>query len=144
MHGLERVLKPIFLFFFPAMIIALVVTPNMVHAQETETADEPFWVVFRLSGVDNNTGFVTHWVTTNNVTNAIFYNASEMDLTDNLQDGFTEPGVSLPNGTIQAGDEYKACTLIIKQVYLTCDTEFYVPTNRAEFDSIVVHHNNTS
>jgi hypothetical protein len=145
MHGLESVLKPTFLFFFTTMMIfALVVLPIMVHAQETETTDQPFVVVFTMSGVDNNTGFVTHWVTANNVTNAMFYNASEMDLTDKLHDGFIEPGVSLPNGTIQVGDIYKACTMILKQIYLTCDTGFNAPTNRPEFDSIAIPHNNTS
>ena len=143
MHRLESVLKPTFLFIFTTMMIFALI-PNTVHAQETETTDEPFVVMFTMSGVDNNTGFVTNWVTANNVTNANFYNASEMDLTDNLQDGYIESGTSLPNGTIQIGDEYKACTLILNQRYLTCDTGFNSPTNRPEFDSIVVPRNSTS
>jgi hypothetical protein len=145
MYGLENVKEPSFLLFFVAvMMTALVVPTNIVYAQDSETMDEPFAVVFTMSGVDNNTGFVTNWVTANNVTNAIFYNASETDLTDNLQHGFIELGVSLPNGTIRVGDEYKACTLILKQIYLTCDRGFNSPTNRPEFDSIVVPNNNTS
>ena len=145
MYELENVKEPtLLLFFIAVMMTALVVPTNEVYGQDSGTMDEPFAVVFTMSGVDNNTGFVTNWVTANNVTNAIFYNASEMDLTDKLQDGFIEPGVPLPNGTIQVGDIYKACTVILKQIYLTCDTGFNAPTNRPEFDSIAIPHNSTS
>jgi hypothetical protein len=118
-------------------VIAVIINPS--YAQTGQTADNPFVVVFSLGGVDNSTGIIANWVTSHNITNAAYYNASQVDLQDaRPNDGFVESSVVLPNGTLQVGDEYTACTIILKDAYLTCDKGFNAPTNRAEFDSVLI------
>ena len=70
-------------------------------------------MAFSIAGIDSDTGYVINWVIANNVTIPIFFNASEVDLVDaNAKDGFIETVVTLPNGTIDIGDKYKACTTV--------------------------------
>jgi hypothetical protein len=122
---------------------AMAAIMNPAHAQETQSEDNPFVVVFTLAGVDNSTGNVASWVTVNNITRAsTFYNASQVDLLDDTaDDGFAGVSLVLPNGTIGVGDEYTACTIVLEDVYLTCSKGFNSPTNRAEFVGVMVPSN---
>jgi aldose sugar dehydrogenase len=114
-------------------------TANPVQSQRIQTIDEgPFVVAFLTAGVENDTGEVINWVTANNVTNVMLYNASDADLKDNRQDGFIETPVSLPNGTIHIGDKYKACTSVLKDDNIICNTGFNWPGGRAEYNSIML------
>jgi glucose/arabinose dehydrogenase len=122
------------------------ISPSMnteeVHAQRVpakRNIDDPFVAVFSITGVDNDTGYVVNWVTANNLTRAISSNASELDLVDtNVKDGFIETVVTLPNGTIHIGDEYKACTMVPRYMYRVCDIGFNWPTNKAELVSVAI------
>jgi hypothetical protein len=88
--------------------------------------------------VNNNTGSVTNWVTANNVTNVLFYNASEIDSKDNRLDGFIESAVTFPNGTIHIGDKYEACTIVLNDNNLVCNTGFNSPLIRPESSSVIL------
>ena len=121
------------------LVSAAATMMNPTYAQQGQTADTPFVVVFTLAGVDNSTGEVANWVTANNITRSTFYNASQVDLlAPEVNDGFVDATIVLPNGTLAVGDDYKACTVILKDKYLTCDIGFNAPTNRAEFVSVIV------
>jgi hypothetical protein len=123
------------------LVIVSVTTMNTnpTYAQREEAEDNPFIVIFSLGGVDGDTNFVANWVTANNITRAAYYNATAVDLMDTISnDGFVDTPVILPNGTLQVGDEYTACSLILKDAYLTCDKGFNAPTNRAEFVDVIV------
>ncbi|HEU4822476.1 MAG TPA: hypothetical protein VFS97_03545 [Nitrososphaeraceae archaeon] len=129
-------------------ILVLVIVPAVApfffssYAQREKPEDNPFVVVFTVAGVDKDTGFVANWVTANNVTRIAYYNASEVDLKDTnprtRNDGFVEGAVTLPNGTLQVGEEYTACSIIFKDAHVTCDKGFNAPTNRAEFADVSI------
>jgi hypothetical protein len=119
------------------LILAVTIYPS--YAQREQTADNPFVVIFSVGEVDKSTGLIASWVTSHNTTRAAFYNASLVDLQDTRpNDGFVDASVVFPNGTLQLGDEYTACTIILKDAYLTCDKGFNAPTNRAEFVSVLI------
>jgi hypothetical protein len=126
------------------LVIVAVTTMNVnpTYAQRGEPEDNPFVVVFSMAGVDNDTGFVANWVTANNITIPAFYNASEVDLMDSnpmtANDGFVEWPITLPNGTLQTGEEYTACFIIFKDTHLDCENGFNAPTNRAEFVDVLI------
>jgi hypothetical protein len=123
------------------LVIVSVTTMNInpTYAQREETEDNPFVVIFSMAGVDGDTGHVVNWVTANNITRSVYYNATEVDLMDpNPNDGFVDASVIPPNGTLQVGDEYTACSLILKDAHLTCDKGFNAPTNRAEFVEVLI------
>jgi glucose/arabinose dehydrogenase len=114
-------------------------TENPVQTQRTQVLDEaPVVVFFSIGGVSNDTGEAISWVTANNVTNTLYYNATDTDLKDNRQDGFTELSVVLPNGTMHLGDEYKACTMVLKDDNLICNEGFNWPTDRYEYNSVML------
>jgi aldose sugar dehydrogenase len=117
-------------------------TTSAVHEQRVPTKrniDDPFALVFSIAGVDNHTGYVINWITSNNVTRAISSNASEVDLADTkAKDGFIETVLPLPNGTISIGDKYKACTIVPGYMYEVCDIGFNWPTNRPESVSVAI------
>jgi hypothetical protein len=125
------------------ILSAMAAIMDLTHAQETQSEDNPFVVVFTLAGVDNGTGNVASWVNVNNITRAsAFYNASQVDLLDTASDGFVDTSLALPNGTLGVGDEFTACTIILEDVYLTCSTGFNAPTNRAEFVGVMTPSGN--
>ena len=66
------------------------------------------------------------------------YNASDTDLQDNRVDGFIEPTVSLPNGTMYVGDKYKACTMVLKDDDLICNAGANWPGRVYEFSSVIL------
>jgi aldose sugar dehydrogenase len=116
-------------------------TANTVQMHREPTrlkTDEPFAVMFSIAGVNNDTGEAISWVTANNVTNTLYYNATDADQKDNRQDGFIELTVVLPNGTMHIGDEYKACTMVLKDDNLICNEGFNWPTNRYEYNSVIL------
>jgi aldose sugar dehydrogenase len=114
-------------------------TENPVQTQRTQVLDEaPVVVYFSIGGVNNDTGEAISWVTANNVTNTLYYNATDADQKDNRQDGFIELTVVLPNGTMHIGDEYKACTMVLKDDNLICNEGFNWPTNRYEYNSVIL------
>lgn len=114
-------------------------TKNSVQTQRTQVLDEaPFGAAFSVGGVHNDTGEAISWITANNVTNVLLYNASDIDLKDNRHDGFIEIAIGLPNGTMHIGDEYKACTKVLKDDNLICNEGFNWPTGRYEYNSVML------
>jgi hypothetical protein len=121
------------------IVLVMAVNINPTYAQRDALQDNPFVVIFSLAGVDSDTNFVVNWVTANNITRSAYYNATEVDLMDPTpNDGFIDASVILPNGTLQVGDEYTACSLILKDANITCEKGFNAPTNRAEFVDVLV------
>lgn len=112
------------------------VTVNPIYAQTSE--ESPVGVVFAIEGVDANTGEMMSWVTSNNVTKTLFYNATAIDLEDTARDGTIEVSITLPNGTAQVGDKFRACTAVPEFGKLVCNMGFNSPTDRAEFMSILL------
>jgi hypothetical protein len=139
MYLSEKSMLPAFVLLMPVIIAAAGAIINPIYAQQRPIPDNPFVVVFTLAGVANSTGEVTSWVTANNITKSAFYNASQVDLlAPVINDGFVDASIVLPNGTLEVGDEYTACTVIPKDKYMTCETGFNAPTNRAEFVGVTV------
>jgi glucose/arabinose dehydrogenase len=117
------------------------VTTDLVSAQTKRTIDEaPFAVAFSVAGVGNDTGDVVSWITASNATEVYLYNASDIDSKDNRQDGFIETAIPLPNGTMHIGDKYKACTMVLKDDSIICNTGFNWPTDRPEQNTVVLPH----
>jgi hypothetical protein len=140
MHISEKKSRLLTLFLLVLVTIsATAVNINQAHAQRGQNTEDPFVLIFSIGKVDNATGFIANWVTANDITRAALYNASEVDLLDaNPKDGFVDGAILLPNGTLHAGDEYKACYVVLKDANLTCYIGVNAPTNRAEFVSVLL------
>ena len=128
----------------PEVVSVMIANPNQtanaLSGHKIRTMDgAPLAVRFPTAGVDNDTGYIINWVTANNVTNVALYNASETELRDIRQDGFIEPlPLSLPNGTIHIGDKFKACTMVVKDDNIVCNTGLNWPGGRDEYNSVML------
>jgi glucose/arabinose dehydrogenase len=115
---------------------------DAVHTQRKLTArytDDPFIATFSVAGVDNDTGLIVTWVTANNVTRGTISNATDLDLVvEPTKDGFIDTSVTLPNGTMHIGDQFRACTIVPKYMYHDCDIGFNDPTPYPESVSVII------
>lgn len=118
------------------ILLIVFVTVNPIYAQTSE--EPPLSVVFAIEGVDAATGDILNWVTANNVTRAVFNNATAIDLDDTARDGIIELSITLPNGTAQVGDKFRACTVLPEFEKVLCSTGFKSATGRAEFVSVLL------
>jgi hypothetical protein len=117
---------------------------NPIQA-ETGKGEDVFKVIMTIFGVDKSKGDVVAIVTANNG------EASRVKFLDseapyvvpiNSRGGggssshLVEYVATFPNVTVNAGDEYKACVVPVKDLELTCKTGHNSPAARPEFVDI--------
>jgi hypothetical protein len=129
-----------------ALVVALVISvstassTNPIQAQEAEeNKNETFTVVVTLYGVDNMTGNVVTFVSTNNITRGTVLNATQIDLNDTgKNDGIVDVYLTFPNITISAGNEFKACNMVLRDLSIVCDIGHNSPSRRAEYIDLLL------
>ena len=125
---------------------------NPVPGQEVEEAipgqeveenkNETFTVDVTLYGVDNITDNVVTFVNINNITRGIVLNATHTDLNDTSKnDGIVDVFLAFPNVTISAGEEFRACNMLLSDLSLVCDTGHNSPSPRTEYIDLLLQPN---
>jgi len=128
-------------------MVLSVVTTNPVQA-ETGKGEDVFKVIMTIFGVDKSRGDVVAIVAVNNgeVSKVKFLDtdlllATSSNLTT-LSPSTTNPAAgsniieyvaTFPNVTVDAGEEYKACVLPVKDLKLNCKIGNNSPASRPEF-----------
>jgi hypothetical protein len=128
-------------------MVLSVVTTNPVQA-ETGKGEDVFKVIMTIFGVDKSRGDVVAIVAVNNgeVSKVKFLDtdlllATSSNLTT-LSPSTTNPAAgsdiieyvaTFPNVTVDAGEEYKACVLPVKDLELNCKIGNNSPASRPEF-----------
>ena len=128
-------------------MVLSVVTTNPVQA-ETGKGEDVFKVIMTIFGVDKSRGDVVAIVAVNNgeASKVKFLDtdlllATSSNLTT-LAPSTTNPAAgsdiieyvaTFPNVTVDAGEEYKACVLPVKDLELTCKIGNNSPASRPEF-----------
>jgi hypothetical protein len=120
-----------------ALVLLTLDSTNPIQAQETEVKDA-LAVVVTLYGVNNATGNVVTFVSTNNNTRGAILNATELDLKDGSNDGVVDFVLSFPNVTVTIGEEFRACNMVLKDLSLVCETGRNSPSPRAEYVDLVL------
>ena len=118
---------------------------NPVQA-ETGKGEDIFKVILTIFGIDKSKGDVVAMVTVNNGeaskvkfldTNAFLApsNLTTLTPTTNPAAGsdIIEYVATFPNVTVDAGEEYKACVLPVKDLEMICTTGNNSPASRPEF-----------
>ena len=132
--------------FIGALVTSLGVTANPVQA-ETGKGEDIFRVILTIFGVEKSKGDVVAIVTVNNgeASKVKFLDTTAFLAPSNLttlSPSTTNPGAGLniieyvatfPNVTVDAGEEYKACVLPIKDLEMICTTGNNSPASRPEF-----------
>lgn len=109
---------------------------------ETGKGTDVFRVIMTIFGVDKSKGDVVAIVTVNNgeMSRVKFLDAEAPYVvsmanpnTPGAEGGLIEYVATFPNVTVNAGDEYEACVLPVKNLDLICSTGQNSPASRPEF-----------
>jgi hypothetical protein len=131
------------------LLLVLVLTSVFVSVIATNTAQaetgkgtDVFRVIMTIFGVDKSKGDVVAIVTVNNgeVSRVKFLDAEAPYVvsmanpnTPGAEGGLIEYVATFPNVTVNAGVEYEACVLPVKNLELICSTGQNSPASRPEF-----------
>jgi hypothetical protein len=132
--------------FLGAVVTSIGVMANPVQA-ETGKGEDIFRVILTIFGLDKSKGDVVAMVTVNNgeASKVKFLDTDAFLAPSNLNTlspSTTNPAAgsniieyvaTFPNVTVNAGEEYKACVLPVKNLELICKTGNNSPAHRPEF-----------
>ena len=124
---------------------SIILTTTYSYAQfqetqpvETQPVENPFQVIVTLFDVNQNTGDVITFVNSENITKwKIFTPFSE------LRSGNTaEVTLSFNGSNVRAGDKFKACVLMIKDISIVCKAGENSVAQRPEIVDISINEAN--
>jgi hypothetical protein len=148
--------SPVAIITVIAIIIAMLVQSsfNVGYAQEmaVKEKEDVFKVIVTLFGVEPTTGNIVTFVTIDNMSNVKAFDAAKyyipIDTTESSNNtinathgssngiegsGIVELNLAFPNATsIKSGDEYRACSIVVKDLRMVCETGVNTPALRAE------------
>jgi hypothetical protein len=127
--------------------ITIITTASTIDPVQAETGEgeDIFKVIMTLFGVDKSKGDVIAVVTVNNgeASRVKFLDAEAPYVIPTMNNtgtngigGLIEYTATFPNITVNAGNEYKACVVPVKDLELTCKTGHNSPAARPEFVDI--------
>jgi hypothetical protein len=141
-------------------VIAIIITMSVqssLHAGYTQTMsvkerEDVFKVIVTLFGVEPTTGNIVTFVTIDNMSNVKAFDAAKyyipIDTTESSDNtinathgssngiegsGIVELNLAFPNATsIKSGDEFRVCSMVLKDLRMTCETGTNTAALRAE------------
>ena len=148
--------RPVAIITVIAIIITMSVQSslNVGYAQTTSVKEKEdvFKVIVTLFGIEPTTGNIVTFVTIDNMSNVKAFDAAKyyipIDTTESSNNtinathgssngiegsGIVELNLAFPNATsIKSGDEYRACSIVVKDLRMVCETGVNTPALRAE------------
>jgi hypothetical protein len=113
---------------------------------ETEKKDI-FKVIMTVQGLDHNDGDIVAMVSVNGESRVKLFDDSKTYIHSVRADGtggIIEYVATFPNTTVNVGDEYKVCALIIKNSNLMCETGTNSPALRPEIVDLYIREEGSS
>lgn len=107
-----------------------------IPAQQTNAKN--FDVILTLYGINGTTGNVFAFVKAHNMIKNTLINATKLDISDNNTDGIGQTGFSFANLTLNPGEPYTTCVVILKDVKMICSTDYKTPFPRPQFVDISI------
>jgi hypothetical protein len=148
--------RPVAIITVIAIIITMLVQSslNVGYAQEmaVKEKEDVFKVIVTLFGVEPTTGNIVTFVTIDNMSKVKAFDAAKyyipIDTTESSNyavnathgssngveaNGIVELNLAFPNATsIKSGDEFRACSIVLKDLRMVCETGVNTPALRAE------------
>ena len=137
-----------------AMAMLIQSSFNIGYAQEmaVKEKEDVFKVIVTLFGVEPTTGNIVTFVTIDNMSKVKAFEAAKyyipIDTTESSNhtintthassngiegSGIVELNLAFPNATsIKSGDEFRVCSMVLKDLRITCETGTNTPALRAE------------
>src|SRR5215211_8657343 len=148
--------RPVAIITVIAIIITMSVQSslNVGYAQTTSVKEKEdvFKVIVTLFGIEPTTGNIVTFVTIDNMSNVKAFDAAKyyipIDTTESSNhtinaihgssngiegSGIVELNLAFPNATsIKSGDEFRVCSMVLKDLRMICETGVNTPALRAE------------
>ena len=108
---------------------------NSVQAQKASPATNTkdiFKVIVTLYGLNKTTGDIVSFVNVDGITQVKSFNAAKL-ISIRGNNGPPEILFSFPNATINSGAKFRACTMIVKDLLMSCGKGKNSPALRPEF-----------
>src|ERR687890_2908894 len=153
--GIRKKQEKLTLAFLSVSLLGLVATTVLnnispgalaqtTSSPETEKKKDIFKVIMTVQGLDHNTGDIVTIVSINGESRVKLFDDSKTyihsikaDDTDDT-DGLIEYVATFPNMTVNSGDEYKVCALMVKDSSLICETGINSPALTPEFKELYI------
>jgi hypothetical protein len=118
------------------IIVSTLDTSPEATGQTAAEKKDTFKVILTVDGVDHNSGDVVTVVSVNGESRVKLFDDTKTYIKSVNPDdgtvGFIEYVATFPNVTVNAGDEYKACALLVQSSQLFCQTGNNSPALRPE------------
>ncbi|MBV9177205.1 MAG: hypothetical protein JO297_09210 [Nitrososphaeraceae archaeon] len=101
-------------------MISIQAQQTKVIKRENAAKKNMMRVAATLFGIDNHTGSFLTFVTVKNITKAVVSNTAERDLRNRVSSGALVVSLSFPHGITKAGDQIRACSIILKNLKIFC------------------------
>jgi hypothetical protein len=111
-----------------------IITP--IHAVPANPYAKTLVIYLTLSGINSTTGDVLAFVKAHNVIQNSLFNATKLEMMGNRTDGIAQTAFSFQNLTLIPGEPYTTCVVILKDVKMTCMTDFKTPFARPQYVDI--------
>ena len=118
-------------------------TPDTLAQTTTspEAKKDIFKVIMTVQGLNHNTGDIVTIVSVNGESRVKLFDDSKTYIHSVKTDGtggIVEYVATFPNMTVNSGDEYKVCALMVKDSSLICETGTNSPALRPEFKDLYI------
>ncbi|PWU78937.1 MAG: hypothetical protein DLM72_20040 [Candidatus Nitrosopolaris wilkensis] len=107
------------------------ITP--IHAQRVTTYANTLTVYLTLSGINSTTGEVFAFVKAHGAIKNGLFNATKLEIAQNNTSGIGQIYFLFPNTTLNAGEPYSTCVVVLKDVKMICTTDFKTPFPRPQY-----------
>jgi hypothetical protein len=106
--------------------LGTIANPVPVQAQKLSSPLPPtmkdiFKVIVTLIGVNKTSGDIVSFVNVDGMTQVKTFNAAKIMPVRGSDDGTLELFFSFPNAIIKTGAEFRACTIILKDLRMSCE-----------------------
>jgi hypothetical protein len=117
--------------------ISIEAVGGQTDAAKTNKKQDIFKVLLTVDGINHNTGDIVTVVSVNGESKSKLFDDTKTYLTsvnpaDGIGEGIIEYVATFPNITVNAGDEYTACALLVQASQLFCQTGNNSPALRPE------------
>ena len=150
--GIRKKQEKLTLAFLSVSLLGLVattvlnnITPGALaqttSSPETEKKKDIFKVIMTVQGLDHNTGDIVTIVSINGESRVKLFDDSKTYIHSIKADGtggLIEYVATFPNMTVNSGDGYKVCALMVKDSSLICETGINSPALRPEFKDLYI------
>lgn len=96
-------------------------------------------VYMTIFGLNETTGQLLAFIKAHNMTQSDLVNGTQLFATNNKTPGVAQITLILHNATMNVGEQYSACIVVIKDTKMVCMTDYKTPYPRPQILDFSIH-----